>query len=284
MRASTSSPPLPQPIAEVELGSRASPGPSWEGPPIPPSTPTTPGWGWGARVGPQVPWGARRRGARRAQRCGAPTFQPQRPDPVPTRVGGRGGNFPPGGEARSQLARRPLPSRRWRRRQRVQGQTGARRPRRPRRSLGARGSGLGARAASRGSAVDRSALRPPRSLEPRSRRRQLQPPARPPAPPPRRRSVPPSLSPARPPLPEPPPLQPPAAATAAAKARLRRRPGPPRSLPASVPAFWTASRPRPGGPWGLSLLFSPSFPLARLPALGSSEFRRSAGSVERGVP
>lgn len=139
----------------------------------------------------------------------------------------------------------------------------------------ARGSGLGAgagaRAASRGSSVDRSALRPPRSLEPPRRRRQLQPPARPPAPPPSHRSVPPSpprslpfpnLLPASlqsPPPPLPLPWRPPRRHVSSGGLPLAA------SLPRSPPAMR-----HPGlapGPWGHPLPRSgPSRP-ARLPAL-----------------
>lgn len=82
--------PLPE-LAEVELGSRLSPEPSW-GPPTPP--PPRPTVSQGERAWVLKSPGARRPGARRSRRCGAPTFQRQRPDPAPTPFGGRGGNFP----------------------------------------------------------------------------------------------------------------------------------------------------------------------------------------------
>lgn len=99
-------------------------------------------------MGPQVPRGAAA-GARRALRCGTPTFQRQWPDPAPTPVGGRGGNFPRAEKrTRNLLGTGCLPG---------GGGGGASGDRLARGGGGARsglGAGARARAASRGSAVD----------------------------------------------------------------------------------------------------------------------------------
>lgn len=120
----------------------------------PPPYPTV---AWESACGVSKSRGTQRREAPRARRKGVP-YLPE--TAAGRRANSRGrlrGKLSPGGEARSQLARRSLSSWRWRRR-RVRGPAGAG-------GGGARSRpGPGVRAASHGLAADRSALRPPRSL------------------------------------------------------------------------------------------------------------------------
>ena len=152
MRASTSSPPLPQPIAEVELGSRASPGPSWEVPPSPIPPPPPPRQGGGERVWvPKSPGG--RGGGERGGHRGAGPLPSSRSGRTPRQLASAaaGETFPRAERrARNLLGARCLPG--------GGGGGGASRDRLARGGRGAR-SGLGARGSGLGLGRPRAAPR-----------------------------------------------------------------------------------------------------------------------------